>query len=81
MRNKITTEQLINDLLPTQVAEQVYKNVAEEVSKWGGKREGAGRRTKTGTTLKITVRLSENEKRFIEYARDHNINLEKLIQG
>ena len=80
MRNKITTDDLINRL-PKELADQVRKNVDSEVAKWGGKRENAGRRTKTGTVLKICYRVSEKEKEFLNYARSHNINYDELMQG
>ena len=80
MRNKITTDDLINRL-PKELADQVRKNVDSEVAKWGGQRENAGRRTKTGTVLKICYRVSEKEKEFLNYARSHNINYDELMQG
>jgi len=80
MRNKITTDDLINRL-PKELAAQVRQNVDEEVAKWGGKRDNAGRRAKTGTVLKICFRVSEKEKEFLNYARNHNINYDELMQG
>ncbi|MDD3436958.1 MAG: hypothetical protein PHC64_07400 [Candidatus Gastranaerophilales bacterium] len=80
MKNKITTEDLINKL-PKDLAEQVRYNVAKEVEKWGGKRKNAGRKPKTGVVLEFRIRVSEKEKQFIDYARNHNLNYDELMQG
>jgi len=53
----------------------------QETFSHGGKREGAGRKPKTGVVLKFQVRLSEKEKEFINYARSHNLNYDDLMQG
>ncbi|MBR1775942.1 hypothetical protein IJ750_02570 [bacterium] len=47
----------------------------------GGKREGAGRKPKTGVVLQFQIRVSEKEKEFINYARSHNLNFDELMQG
>jgi hypothetical protein len=82
MKNKITTEDLINKL-PVDVAQQLRKEVKEEVEKikWGGKRPNAGRKTQTGTVLKLCVKVSEKEKEFLKYARSHNVDYDKIMQG
>lgn len=82
MKNKITTEDLINKL-PSDVATQLRKEVKEEVEKikWGGKRLNAGRKTKTGTVLRCVVKVSEKEKEFLNYARSHNVDYDMLMQG
>ncbi len=80
MRNKITTDDLINRL-PEEFAEQVRQNVENEVKKWGGKRKNAGRKPKTGVVLNFKIRLSEKEKQFIQYARTHHLNYDELMQG
>lgn len=52
----------------------------EEI-KWGGARKGAGRKPKTGNVLEFQIRVSKKEKEFINYARNHNINYDDLMQG
>ncbi len=81
MRNKITTEDLINQRFNPQEAAQIFEEIQDEVKKWGGKREGAGRKPKTGYVLEFRIRVSEKEKEFIDYARTHNINYDDLMQG
>ncbi|MFA7658841.1 MAG: hypothetical protein WCY19_05350 [Candidatus Gastranaerophilaceae bacterium] len=81
MTNKFTTEELINTLLPPEAAARVHAEVKAEVEKWGGKRKNAGRKPKTGVVLDFRIRVSEKEKQFIEYARNHNLNYEELMQG
>lgn len=83
MRNKVTTEDLINKFFTPEEAQQIHKEVAEEVEKikWGGKRSNAGRKPKTGVVLDFRIRVSEKEKQFIDYARSHNLNYDELMQG
>ena len=77
-KDKITNKQTIitkkewEDLS----GEKYYK----ETFKHGGKRKGAGRKPKTGVVLKFQVRLSAKEKEFINYAREHNLNYDELMQ-
>lgn len=80
MRNKITTDDLINKL-PKDVAQRVRQNVEIEVQKWGGKRSNAGRKPKTGVVLEFRIRVSEKEKQFIDYARSNHLNYDELMQG
>ena len=47
----------------------------------GGKRAGAGRKPKNGVVLKFQIRVSEKEKEFLKYARNHNLNYDELMQG
>lgn len=80
MRNRITTDDLINQL-PPERRQKVLDNVEKEILKWGGKRANAGRKPKTGTVLEFRMRVSKKEKEFINYARAHNINYDDLMQG
>lgn len=57
--------------------EKYYK----ETYGWGGSRAGSGRKAKTGVVLKFQMRVSEKEKEFINYARNHNIDYDSLMQG
>jgi hypothetical protein len=83
MKNKITTDDLINQYFTPEEAQQLRKEVKEEVEKikWGGKRPNAGRKTQTGTVLKLCIKVSEKEKEFLKYARSHNVDYDKIMQG
>ncbi len=80
MRNKITTDDLINQL-PLERQQKIRENIDKAILKWGGKRENAGRKPKTGNVLEFRIRVSKKEKEFIDYARAHNINYDDLMQG
>ena len=80
MRNRITTDDLINQL-PAERKQKILDNVEKEIIKWGGKRENAGRKPKTGNVLEFRIRVSKKEKEFIDYARAHNLNYDDLMQG
>ena len=81
MRNKITTDDLMNKYFSSEEVNEINNEVAQEIAKWGGKRKNAGRKTKTGTVLKLCLKVSEKEKEFINYARTHNINYDDLMRG
>ena len=76
---RITNNDLIKSLSPERQA-KIKAEVAEIVAQHGGAREGAGRKTKTGTVLKFTKRLTEQESKFIDYARTHHLNYDDLMQ-
>lgn len=46
----------------------------------GGTRENAGRKQKFGSPLKFQIRVTKEEKDFLKYAREHNINYSALMQ-
>ena len=46
----------------------------------GGARENAGRKQKFGSPLKFQIRVTKEEKDFLTYAREHNINYSSLMQ-
>ena len=83
MKNKTTTEKLIQQYFTSEEAQELHKEIKEEVAKikWGGKRKNAGRKAKTGIVLSFTARLTAEEKEFIEYSRKNNIHLHELMQG
>ena len=65
-------------------AAEIFKeaNVEIEEIKWGGAREGAGRKKKDeDNVLKFQVRVSKKEKMFLNYAREHNLDYDSLMQG
>ena len=47
----------------------------------GGARENAGRKPKYSQPLKIQMRVSQEEKDFISYAREHGLNFAALIKA
>ena len=83
MKNKITTEDLIQKYFTPEETQEIHKEIAEEVEKikWGGKRKNAGRKTKTGIVLSFSARLTAEEKEFIDYSRKNNLHLRELMQG
>lgn len=46
----------------------------------GGARENAGRKQKFSLPLKFQIRVTQEEKDFIAYAREHHINYSTLMQ-
>ena len=46
----------------------------------GGARENAGRKLKFSLPLKFQIRVTQEEKDFITYAREHNLNYSALMQ-
>ena len=79
----ITTKDIMNELLTSEEIAEVEADVKKEVARIrGGKREGSGRKpTVNGKILKFTKRLTDEEVRFIDYAREHNLNYDELMQG
>lgn len=76
------------DILPDEII--ITKSEYEELSgdkyyqerfAHGGKRDGAGRKPKTGVVLQFQIRVSEKEKEFINWARNHNLNYDELMQS
>lgn len=45
----------------------------------GGARENAGRKQKFALPLKFQIRVTKEEKDFIAYAREHNLNYSTLM--
>ena len=76
----ITNDDLIN-ALPKERQVRINADVEKNIAKWGGVRKNSGRKRVTGQILDFTKRLTEKEARFIDYAREHNIDVEDLMQG
>ena len=74
-----TNDEMIASL-PTEEQEEIKAMVEKELIKWGGKRAGAGR-PKKENVLKFQIRVSQEEKDFLKYARSHNFNYSELMQG
>ena len=47
----------------------------------GGARKGAGRKPKTGSVLKFQIRVSQKEKDFLHYAREHHLDYDSFMEG
>lgn len=82
MKKLKTNDDLIKELLTPEEQAELYASVEKEVEKyWGGKRANSGRKPSTpGKILKFTKRLTEQEVKFINYAREHNINYDDLME-
>ena len=80
----ITNEDAMNELLTSEEKAEVKAEVEAIVLEYkgrGGKRENSGRPRTTAKVLKFTKRLTEDEARFIDYAREHHINYDDLMEG
>ena len=75
-----TNDELINALTQTR-KQKIIENSDKEISKWGGKRKGAGRKPVNGILLEFRINVSKQEKEFINYARKHHLKYEELMQG
>ncbi|MGP1455852.1 MAG: hypothetical protein ACTTJ7_08900 [Treponema sp.] len=52
----------------------------EKELRHGGARENAGRKQKFGSPLKFQIRVTQEEKDFITYARKHHINYTAMMK-
>lgn len=77
----MTTNDDLIKTLPSARQEKIIANSNKEISKWGGKRLGAGRKPANGVLLEFRINVSQQEKEFINYAREHHINYKELMQG
>ena len=78
--NKVITNDDIINLLPEDEQAEIKKLIEQDIKKWGGARKNSGRKPSTGKVLKFTKRLTEDEVRFINYAREHHLNFDDLMQ-
>ena len=46
----------------------------------GGARENAGRKQKFGSPLKFQIRVTQEEKDFIAYAREHHLSYSAMMK-
>lgn len=77
----MTTNDELIKALPQARKQKIIENSDKEISKWGGKRKGAGRKPTNGVLLEFRINVSQQEKEFIKYAREHHINYKDLMQG
>ena len=83
-KSKIVTNDDLIKMLPEDEQKQIHAEAEAIISKYkgrGGKRENSGRPRTAAKILKFTKRLTEDEARFIDYAREHHINYDDLMQG
>lgn len=82
MRNKITTKDLIKQRFTPKEAVEIEREIQEEVKKHrGGARQGAGRKPKKDNVLEFQIRVTEKEKAFLRYAREHKLDYDELMRG
>ncbi len=82
MKNLKTNDDLIKELLSPDEQAELHTSVEKEVSKhWGGLRKGAGRKPKDKDKLLcFNIRVSLEEKIFLQYARKHNLDYSQLME-
>ncbi len=78
-----THKQIMKELKNTDI--ESYKEIKESTEEFkktrGGARANAGRKRLRDVSLTFTIRVDAEEKEFINYAREHNINYKDLMQG
>ncbi len=67
------------------ISEKEYMKISglsayEKKFEHGGARKNAGRKQKYSLPLKFQIRVTQEEKDFIAYAREHNLNYSALMQ-
>ena len=77
----MTTNDELIKALPSARKQKIIENSDNQIAKWGGKRQGAGRKPVNGVILEFRINVSKQEKEFINYAREHKINFKELMQG
>lgn len=80
-KKQIITNDYLISKLDISRQEKINEMAQNEILKWGGKREGAGRKPKADNVLEFRIRVSKKEKEFIDYAREHHINYDELMEG
>lgn len=81
-KSKIITNEDLIKALPQDRQAHINAEVEKNIAKWGGARANSGRKAVvSGKILKFTKRLTEQEAKFIDYAREHNIDYNDLMQG
>ena len=81
MNNLKTNDELIKELLTTDEQAELKNDIEKDVKR-GGARVGAGRKKKNpDNVLQFQVRVSKKEKAFLNYAREHKLNYDDLMQG
>ena len=80
-------KKLASEISPDEkvISEKEYMKISglssyEKIFRHGGARENAGRKQKFALPLKFQIRVTKEEKDFINYAREHNLNYSALMQ-
>ncbi|HOQ93453.1 MAG TPA: hypothetical protein PKW26_07525 [Treponemataceae bacterium] len=82
VQKKLKTELQQNDTI---ISETEYKKKSglsfyEKTFTHGGVRKNAGRKQKYKQALKYQMRVTEEEKEFISYVREHHIDYKTLLK-
>ncbi len=84
MKKLVDVKNIIDDLKQTdpESYSEIKENTKVVKKTWGGKRQSAGRKPKNpDNVLVFQMKVSSNEREFLYYAREHNINYKDLMQG
>lgn len=84
MKKLISAKDIIEDLKTTdpESYSEIKENTKTVKNTWGGKRASAGRKPKNpNNVLVFQMKVSDSEREFLYYAREHNINYKDLMQG
>ncbi len=84
MKKLIDAQNLIEELKLTDIDSytEIKNNTIETAKKWGGKRKNAGRKPKDKSNiLSFQMKVSEKERKFLQYAREHHIDYDNLMEG
>ena len=80
-------KKLASEIAPDEkvISEKEYMKISglssyEKKFGHGGTRKNAGRKQKFALPLKFQIRVTKEEKDFINYAREHNLNYSALMQ-
>ena len=83
MKRLKTNDELIKELLTLDEHTELQNFIEKEVTKHrGGARKGAGRKPKAvDKVLSFQIRVSLEEKNFLKYAREHNLDYKRLMES
>lgn len=84
MKKLVNAKDIIEELKQTDLESynEIKENTEEVKKTWGGKRIYAGRKPKNPeNVLNFQMKVSERERKFLYYAREHNINYDDIMQG
>ena len=82
------TKKAVNKIKPgeVEITKEEFRKLSgddyyEEHFTHGGRREGAGRKTKFSQKLEYQIRVTEEEKAFIAYARETHFDYAKAMKS
>ena len=78
-----TLQEVMEEIFSPEEINELNAEIEAEVKRIrGGARPNSGRKTTVkGQVLKFTKRLTEDDVKFIEYARKHHIDYNDLMEG